>query len=119
MRSECGRSLEIVMRVYVEKPRTALGWRGLVHDPHRDGSGESQIAIVLVTSVYCRTEMLRHINSIGAASGYDRIPIEKPLDLHCSFGETVGGEYAFYSGSIAHRRRERNWILFRTQCFSI
>lgn len=28
----------IVMRSYVEKPRTSLGWKGLVHDPHLDGS---------------------------------------------------------------------------------
>lgn len=28
----------IVMRVYFEKPRTALGWKGLINDPHLDGS---------------------------------------------------------------------------------
>jgi len=28
----------IVMRTYVEKPRTALGWKGLFHDPYLDGS---------------------------------------------------------------------------------
>ncbi len=31
-------SLVIVMRVYVEKPRTRLGWKGLISDPHLDGS---------------------------------------------------------------------------------
>ena len=30
--------IEIVMRVYFEKPRTRLGWRGLILDPHLDGS---------------------------------------------------------------------------------
>ena len=30
--------LEIVMRVYFEKPRTRLGWKGLINDPHLDGS---------------------------------------------------------------------------------
>lgn len=30
--------LVLVMRTYVEKPRTALGWKGLLHDPHLDGS---------------------------------------------------------------------------------
>lgn len=29
--------LLLVMRVYIEKPRTCLGWKGLVNDPHRDG----------------------------------------------------------------------------------
>lgn len=32
--------LFIVMRVYFEKPRTVLGWKGLINDPHRDGSYE-------------------------------------------------------------------------------
>lgn len=30
--------LLVVMRAYVEKPRTTLGWKGLVYDPHLDGS---------------------------------------------------------------------------------
>ncbi|KGG14519.1 MULTISPECIES: 3-deoxy-7-phosphoheptulonate synthase [unclassified Prochlorococcus] len=30
--------LEIVMRVYFEKPRTTTGWKGLINDPHLDGS---------------------------------------------------------------------------------
>ena len=30
--------LEIVMRVYFEKPRTTVGWKGLINDPHMDGS---------------------------------------------------------------------------------
>ncbi|MBC3767213.1 3-deoxy-7-phosphoheptulonate synthase [Neptunicella marina] len=31
-------SLYIVMRVYFEKPRTTVGWKGLINDPHIDGS---------------------------------------------------------------------------------
>jgi 3-deoxy-7-phosphoheptulonate synthase len=30
--------LEIVMRVYFEKPRTTIGWKGLINDPYLDGS---------------------------------------------------------------------------------
>lgn len=30
--------LEIVMRTYFEKPRTVVGWKGLISDPHLDGS---------------------------------------------------------------------------------
>ncbi|HVL10060.1 MAG TPA: 3-deoxy-7-phosphoheptulonate synthase, partial [Burkholderiaceae bacterium] len=30
--------LEIVMRVYFEKPRTTVGWKGLINDPYMDGS---------------------------------------------------------------------------------
>lgn len=32
------RELLVCMRVYFEKPRTALGWKGLINDPHLDGS---------------------------------------------------------------------------------
>jgi 3-deoxy-7-phosphoheptulonate synthase len=30
--------LQVVMRVYFEKPRTTVGWKGLINDPHLDGS---------------------------------------------------------------------------------
>jgi 3-deoxy-7-phosphoheptulonate synthase len=32
--------LLVVMRVYFEKPRTTVGWKGLINDPHLDGSGD-------------------------------------------------------------------------------
>ena len=35
---ELSDSLLIVMRVYFEKPRTVLGWKGLINDPELDGS---------------------------------------------------------------------------------
>jgi 3-deoxy-7-phosphoheptulonate synthase len=38
LRAELADSLEIVMRVYFEKPRTSIGWKGLINDPHLDGS---------------------------------------------------------------------------------
>src|SRR5207249_5615768 len=31
-------SLVVVMRTYFEKPRTTVGWKGLINDPHLDGS---------------------------------------------------------------------------------
>src|SRR5262245_15180658 len=34
---ELGDALVVVMRTYFEKPRTALGWKGLINDPHLDG----------------------------------------------------------------------------------
>ncbi len=33
-----GEDLLVVMRVYFEKPRTTVGWKGLINDPHLDGS---------------------------------------------------------------------------------
>ncbi|MBW4657248.1 MAG: 3-deoxy-7-phosphoheptulonate synthase [Drouetiella hepatica Uher 2000/2452] len=38
LRAELADDLEIVMRVYFEKPRTTIGWKGLINDPHLDGS---------------------------------------------------------------------------------
>src|ERR1700728_2632053 len=34
--AEFSKDLRIVMRVYFEKPRTTLGWKGLINDPHLD-----------------------------------------------------------------------------------
>jgi 3-deoxy-7-phosphoheptulonate synthase len=38
MRKELAGQMELVMRVYFEKPRTTIGWKGLINDPHLDGS---------------------------------------------------------------------------------
>ena len=35
---EFGEDLRIVMRVYFEKPRTTIGWKGLINDPYLDQS---------------------------------------------------------------------------------
>jgi 3-deoxy-7-phosphoheptulonate synthase len=35
----------IVMRVYFEKPRTTIGWKGLIYDPHLDGSDDIQAGL--------------------------------------------------------------------------
>ena len=38
LRKKYEEHLEVVMRVYFEKPRTTVGWKGLINDPHLDGS---------------------------------------------------------------------------------
>ncbi len=38
LRRDLAQHVEIVMRVYFEKPRTTLGWKGLINDPHLDGT---------------------------------------------------------------------------------
>lgn len=35
------KELVVVMRCYFEKPRTTVGWKGLVYDPYRDGTGRA------------------------------------------------------------------------------
>ncbi|WP_067535418.1 3-deoxy-7-phosphoheptulonate synthase [Nocardia crassostreae] len=39
--------LHVVMRVYFEKPRTTLGWKGLVNDPHLDGTFDINTGLCL------------------------------------------------------------------------
>ena len=39
LQEEVGDQLLLVMRAYLEKPRTTVGWKGLLFDPHLDGSG--------------------------------------------------------------------------------
>ncbi len=38
LREELSDKLYLIMRVYFEKPRTTVGWKGLINDPHLDGS---------------------------------------------------------------------------------
>src|SRR2546422_6479483 len=38
LREELAEQVYILMRVYFEKPRTTVGWKGLINDPHMDGS---------------------------------------------------------------------------------
>ena len=40
LRQELADRLCVVMRVYFEKPRTTIGWKGLIYDPHLDGSDD-------------------------------------------------------------------------------
>jgi len=45
LRQEFASRLEIVMRVYFEKPRTTIGWKGLINDPHLDGSQDIETGL--------------------------------------------------------------------------
>jgi 3-deoxy-7-phosphoheptulonate synthase len=45
LRDECGDRLEIIMRVYFEKPRTTIGWKGLINDPHLNGTYEIETGL--------------------------------------------------------------------------
>jgi 3-deoxy-7-phosphoheptulonate synthase len=44
-------SLLLVMRVYFEKPRTTTGWKGLINDPHLDGSGDVNAGLRLARTL--------------------------------------------------------------------
>jgi 3-deoxy-7-phosphoheptulonate synthase len=45
LRKEFASRMEIVMRVYFEKPRTTIGWKGLINDPHLDGSQDIEAGL--------------------------------------------------------------------------
>ena len=48
---EVSGELLIAMRVYFEKPRTTTGWKGLINDPHLDGSGDVNAGLHLARRV--------------------------------------------------------------------
>ena len=59
LRQELGDQLFIVMRVYFEKPRTTVGWKGLINDPHLDGSYDIETGLKLGRN------LLLDINALG------------------------------------------------------
>ncbi|HKX63328.1 MAG TPA: 3-deoxy-7-phosphoheptulonate synthase [Verrucomicrobiae bacterium] len=51
LRRELEDQFFIVMRVYFEKPRTTIGWKGLIYDPHLDGSDDIQSGLKAARSI--------------------------------------------------------------------
>lgn len=52
-------SIRIIMRTYFEKPRTVLGWKGLINDPHLDDSCD------IGTGLETARKLLLEINELG------------------------------------------------------
>ena len=65
LRERLSDRLEIVMRVYFEKPRTTVGWKGLINDPGLDGSFNINKGLRLARSV------LSAVNNLGLPAGAD------------------------------------------------
>ena len=59
LRKEFAGRMEIVMRVYFEKPRTTIGWKGLINDPHLDGSQDIE------TGLKIARKLLLEITAMG------------------------------------------------------
>ncbi|ULR45811.1 3-deoxy-7-phosphoheptulonate synthase [Rhizobium sp. K102] len=57
--------LEIVMRVYFEKPRTTVGWKGLMNDPHLDGSYRIEEGLRIAR------RLLLDVNAMGLPAGVE------------------------------------------------
>src|SRR5690349_4963732 len=47
LHAELSDQLFIIMRAYLEKPRTTVGWRGLINDPHLDGSFDMHAGLAI------------------------------------------------------------------------
>lgn len=64
--------LEVVMRVYFEKPRTTVGWKGLINDPDLDGSFNINKGLRLARS------LLLEINDLGVPAGCEFLDMITP-----------------------------------------
>src|SRR5881296_4610287 len=60
---ELGRDLRVVMRVYFEKPRTTIGWKGLLNDPHLNGTHDMQTGLRLAR------KLLLDLGRLGVPAG--------------------------------------------------
>ncbi len=64
--------LEIVMRVYFEKPRTTVGWKGLINDPFLDNSFRINDGLRIAR------ELLMNINELGLPAGTEFLDVISP-----------------------------------------
>jgi 3-deoxy-7-phosphoheptulonate synthase len=72
LRDTHGDALEIVMRVYFEKPRTTVGWKGLINDPDLDGSFNINKGLRL------GRRLLSAINALGLPAGVEYLDTISP-----------------------------------------
>jgi len=71
-RDQWGNDLLIVMRVYFEKPRTTVGWKGLINDPNLDDSFEINKGLRLAR------QLLIDINDLGVPAGTEFLDLITP-----------------------------------------
>jgi 3-deoxy-7-phosphoheptulonate synthase len=65
-------TLEIVMRVYFEKPRTTVGWKGLINDPYLDESYRIDEGLRIAR------QLLIDINRLGLPAGSEFLDVISP-----------------------------------------
>ena len=64
--------LEVVMRVYFEKPRTTVGWKGLINDPYMNGSFRINEGLRIAR------DLLVRINQAGVPAGCEFLDVISP-----------------------------------------
>lgn len=72
LRDTLGDRLELIMRVYFEKPRTTVGWKGLINDPNLDGSFEIDNGLRTARS------LLLEINELGLPAACEFLDMTTP-----------------------------------------
>jgi 3-deoxy-7-phosphoheptulonate synthase len=72
VRKNLEQDLLIVMRVYFEKPRTTVGWKGLINDPHLDGSYQINEGLEIAR------KFLLDVNELGMPAGAEFLDMITP-----------------------------------------
>ncbi|GAB1386059.1 3-deoxy-7-phosphoheptulonate synthase AroG [Melaminivora sp.] len=72
LREQYQGDLEIVMRVYFEKPRTTVGWKGLINDPYLDGSYRIDEGLRIAR------QLLIDINRLGVPAASEFLDVISP-----------------------------------------
>jgi len=72
VRARLGDALEIVMRVYFEKPRTTVGWKGLINDPYLDGTFRINEGLRIAR------DLLLRIHRLGVPAGSEFLDTISP-----------------------------------------
>jgi len=67
--------LQIIMRTYFEKPRTTVGWKGLINDPHLDGSFKINEGLRIARQLLC------DITALGVPVGVELLDTISPQFL--------------------------------------
>lgn len=71
-REELNDQLCLIMRVYFEKPRTTIGWKGLINDPTMDGSFQINQGLEIART------LLSDINNMGVPAGVEYLDLISP-----------------------------------------
>lgn len=72
LRDELKDDLLIIMRVYFEKPRTTVGWKGLINDPHLDDSFH------INKGLHIARELLLNLNDMGMPTATEFLDLISP-----------------------------------------
>jgi len=84
-REQYGDQLEIIMRTYIEKPRTELGWKGFIYDPLLDGSDDINLGLVATRMLACQ------ITELGVPIAVERLNALTPQYLNALVAYDVIG----------------------------